>query len=436
MSRLSATQAAFFGFLVAVTLCTTVSAQQKRLDYRQAQALKDAIYYLDQTDGILEQIEERSKDWKVGDSKVPITEVDNLISNSERIGQYMTNAKTRFDTLPAHPDVDSERERFNTVSKRLEASNKKLADIKAGLIGVVNKGGAEYKADFDRLKEINQMYADPQIIDSRPDEAIEILKQLPNVKAERARIAEKYADLLNQPTDGARQMKDVLNYFDAVFGRFMQHADQYASESPPAIKNELDFAVQQAQTAVANKSPAYFGPEGGITQRLAMAKTRIDVLTALRPDSPESKAALADYEATQVKIAETGKSLEANILEANRVPDERYSAADKDELIQIIKAKWAAEGTGGEPLKVGMNSAGWKRDTRWEWSSADKAWYKVDKSKTQGYVLMKHSDSVAAVWYVNLVKDHLADDRVTAWFFDDPKEQPALIHQVLMKNVK
>lgn len=409
---------------------------QQKLDYRQTQALKDATYYLDQTDGILQQIEERSKDWKVGDSKVPITDVDNLISNSERITQYMKNAKDRFANLPNHPSVNAEIDRFNAVLARLNASNKKLADVKAGLMGVVNKGGGEeYKNDFARLQEINQMYANPEMIYNQPEETIEIIKQLPNVKAERARIAEKYADLLNQPTGDAERMKGVLSYFDDVMKRFTQRADQFANESPAAIKQELDFAAQQAETAVANKTPAYFGPEGGITQRLGFAKTRIDVLTALRPDSNEAKSALAAYEATKAKVADTGKTLEADMLAANRIPTERYSGSDKDQLIAIIKDKWQAEGNGAEPMQIGMNSAGWKRDTRWEWSSGDKAWYKIDKSKTQGFVVCKHNDEIAAIWYVNLVKDHLAEDRITAYFFNDPKSPPELNYSVLMKNV-
>jgi len=44
------------------------------------------------------------------------------------------------------------------------------------------------------------MFANPQIFNTYPDGAIEIAKQIGPVKAERKRIAEKYADFLKQST--------------------------------------------------------------------------------------------------------------------------------------------------------------------------------------------------------------------------------------------
>lgn len=357
-----------------------------------------------------------------------------MISNSERIMQYMKNAKSRFEQLPAHPDVDVQIDRFNAVLGRLNASNKKLAEIKSGLMGVVNKGGgAEYKADFDRLKEINQMYGNPDMIQTRPAETIEILKQLPNVKAERARIAEKYADLMNQPTTEAKDMKSVLAYFDEVFGRFNQAATRYADAAPAEINAALDRVLELAKTGVENKRPAYFGPEGGVQQALNDAQTKVDVFNAIRPGDSQAQAAAERLTSVRAEAAQIGKQLEADILANNRVPAEQYNGPDKAQLIELMKAKWAAEGTGKEVLAIGMNSLGWKRDTRWEWNNS--GWYKIDKSKTQGFVVAKLDDKTAGVWYFNFVKDHLAEDRIVVNFFQDISEGPGLIHTVLLENV-
>src|SRR5689334_7075041 len=71
--------------LLSFLILTSTNAQEKRLDYRQEQSLKDAKYYLDQSEGIVQQLDEKSKGWKVGDSTVQIQDVQNVIRNLDRV---------------------------------------------------------------------------------------------------------------------------------------------------------------------------------------------------------------------------------------------------------------------------------------------------------------------------------------------------------------
>jgi hypothetical protein len=427
---------ALFVVLLTAVFAPCAIAQQ-RLNYKQEQDLKDAVYYLDQSEGLIEAIDQKSKGWQPGDSKVAITDVQTCLNTVAKVQGNLKNAGDRFARLPANPKVDPEKQRLEALTARLAEQDKRLSAITAGLEGVVNQGGtAEWKAAFDRLREINAMYADSQLF-QRPDRAVMVVTMLPAAKEERARIAQKYADLMNQPTPAARDMKGVLAYFDQVLAEHEQRATAYASESGPFIKQCLTKAREMADDAVKNRKPAFFGPEGGIAQQLKWADSRLNVLTALRPQAAETRELANALKVTREQTAMLGQGLNDAIVDANRVPDDRYRGADRDALVQLVSDTWKADGLGGEPLAVGINSTGWDRDTRWEWSSTSTEWYKVDVSRIQGYVVVKRDDQTAVLHYVNIVKNHMKQDRLTAGFLETPAVANTQVQrQIKLSNVK
>ncbi len=423
--------------LTTFALMTSASAQEKRLDYRQEQSLKDATYYLDQSEGILEQLNEKSKGWKVGDSSVQIQDVQNQLHNMDRVKQYITNTDNRLKQLPAeNSKVKPEAERFAKVQKTYDTSRTRMEEIEKGLKGVVNKGsGGDYKADFDRLKEINQMFGNPQIFNTRPDSAVEIVKQIAPVKAERQRIATKYADFLKQSTPEANQMNSVLRYFDQQFGAFDAAATKYADEAPGAINAQVDETIKMAQGAAAEKKLGFFGQYGGIKSNLDQTEVRYKVLAAIKPDAPETAAARKKIDDGYAQVKQVRASLDADILNTNQVPDDQYNGPDKQQMIDAVKAKWSQSGVAGDVLKTGINSSQWKRDTYWRFNGTD-TFYKEDASHAQGFVVVKTDDKVATIHYINLTKDHQASEKIEASFFDDPKKEADVSNKVLLKNVK
>lgn len=425
--------------LVCLALSVLVGeacAQEKRLDYRQEQALKDARYYLDQAEGIAKALEEKIKDWKVGDTSIQIGTVQNYLASKDKASQYLKNAADRFKQLPVgHSEVRPVADRYQPLVDSLSASETKLNAVHAGLKSVVEQGaGAGYKADFDRLREINAMYSNPRILQEQPERAIDVIKQISAVKAERQRIAEKYGDLLKQSTPQSRDMNGVLRYFDQQFGAFEQATQKYAAEAPAQIKKNLEDALKMAADAVAHKRHLYFGEGGGVNQQLSFARTRCSVLAAIAPNTPETTAAEQAIADATSQVKQMKASLNDAIIESNDLPNSSYAGPDKVELIGIVKTKWADSGVAGEVLTVGINSANWQRETRWEWRAG--AWHKVDYSKIQGHVIVKADEKLANVHYINITKDHLAQDAIKAYFFNDPKAEVEVGDKVLLAKVK
>lgn len=424
--------------LVSILVCGVVSAQAKKLPYQQAQLLKDAKYYLDQSEGLLEAIDQKIGPMKVGDPSVQLRDVQTILNTTDKVAQYLKNADSRFKQLPAdHPDVKAQADRYAALKPRLDANVSKATELKKGLDGIVNQGGtAEWKADFERLREINQMFGDPQILQTQPERAIDVIRQIPAVKAERARIAEKYGALMQQNTPESRDMKGVLNYFDERFGGFDRACQQFAAEAPAGIRKEISDATKMGEGAVAEKKHAFFGEGGGVAQQLGFAQTRLDVFSAIAPDSAEVAACKNELAAARENLKQMSASLQDNIIAANKVPNQTYSGGDIPALVAMIEAQWKEAGLPNEVLKTGINSTEWRRDTRWEWSSASKAWQKYDKSKLQGFIIIKRDDTRASVHYVNFLRNHLANDSVTAYWFNDPKEELSVTYLMLLSNVK
>jgi hypothetical protein len=423
--------------LLSFLILTSTNAQEKRLDYRQEQSLKDAKYYLDQSEGMIQQLDEKSKGWKVGDATVQIQDVQNVIRNLDRVKQYITNTDNRFKELPAeNSKVKPEAERLAKLRKSYEATRKHAEEVEKGLKGVVQKGsGAGYQADFKRLKEITQMFGNPQIFNTYPDGAIEIAKQIKPVKAERKRIAEKYADLLKQSTGEAEQMNSVLNYFDEQFGNFEKAANQYASEAPDEIAQAIDENVKTAKEAAAEKKLGFFGPYGGINSTFKQTEVRYNILAALQPDSPQTAAARKKIDDGYVQVKQVRASLDQELLATNRVPDDQYNGPEKQQMLDAVKAKWSESGVAGDVLKCGINSSDWKRDTYWRFDGTD-TFYKTDRSKAQGFVVVKIDNKTATIYYINLTKDHLSNDKIEAFYFDDPKAEADVTRKILLNNVK
>lgn len=431
----------FIRVMMAVVLGLTVSAaaaQEKRLDYRQEGSLKDAVYYLNQVEGIVGSMEKASAKWKAKDPSVSVNDVNGQLQHRDRATQYLNNASTRLKALPAdHSKVKPELKRYDDATGRLAKVEAKLVEIKKGLDKVVKQGETPaYRNDFDRLKEINQMFADPSGLRSRPAQAVEAAKQVGAAKAERERIAQKYDDLLKQPTGEAKQMREVLAHSERVFGEYEKALKEWLDDAPGEVEKGAAEAVRTAKEGVNNNKPGYFGEQGGVRQRLAQARETYEVLAALSPDGAGTARAKRAVDEAKAATAEMGAKFIESTVASNPAPEDGYHGSDEAALVNVLREKWAKGGNGTAVLKVGVRGPNWQRTTRWEWSAAHKGWEKVDKSRIQGFVVVKVDDRHAAVWWVNLVKDHLNGDVVAAHFVSDPKKNPDVTNLVLVVKVK
>jgi hypothetical protein len=294
---------------------------------------------------------------------------------------------------------------------------------------------ADAPDEFERLREMGQSFGNPQILNTQPESAIELIKQMAPAKAERQRLATKYAEALKQKSRDADQKNRVLRYFDGQFGNFEKAVNDFAAAAPEQINKDVDDALKMGQEAVANKRPLYFGEKGGVRQHLTWAQTRCNVLAAIAPDSADTAAAKKKIEAANEQVKQMKASLNDAIIGSNTVPTDQYKGADKAQLVELVKSKWKESGVAGDVLKSGINSRDWTRDTYWRFNGTD-TFNKEDKSKLQGFVVVKTDDKLATVHYINLVKDHLASDQVTTYFFEDPKAEADVSRKILLKSIK
>jgi hypothetical protein len=295
--------------------------------------------------------------------------------------------------------------------------------------------GKDFPEDLKKMQEIAQTYVNSTKFESEPDVAIENLKQIPGARAEGKRLAEKYAELMKGNDIDARNMKNQLKRFDEFVTKYEEAAKQYAADAPAKIEQSLNEALTMGKEAVENKRHLYFSPKGGIQQKLNQAQARADVLAALEPDSQSTKDVQAKMASAREEIGKMKASLNDEIVASNQVPRDSYNGPDKAKLVELVKSKWGEANVPGDVLRSGINSSTWKRDTRWKWDGHD-TFNKSDTSKLQGYVITKTDDTHAAIHYIDLTKDHLAEDKVTASFFGDPKKEADVSDRLLVKNVK
>lgn len=423
-------------FCCWLCIVTSATAQTKKLDYRQVKDLKDATGYLDEVENLLLNLDDRFSKNKPGDASVQDSFIRSWVEWNDRCVTLISYSDNRFKQLPQdHPDVAAQVKRRNEYAQKVDSNKTTLEQFKKGVGAVLEKGeGKEFETDFARLKEINQMFYDAQMFNTHPERAVATCKLMAPAKAERDRLVQKYADLLKQ--DSSKQMREVVAYFDQVFPRFEQTARQYAAEAPRNIDENLNEAKTMGKQAVENKNPLYFKPDGGVNQRIGWAETRYEILAAIAPDGSATKQSRANIDAAKVEIRQMAESLNDAIVAGNTPPAESYNGPDRSELVAMVNDKWKASGNNAQVLKSGINSDGWQRETRWDWSSTGKYWEKVDKSRIQGFVIVQLDGNTAAIYYVNLVKNHLNNDRIEAWYFNDPREPVQVQNKLLLSQVK
>jgi hypothetical protein len=276
-----------------------------------------------------------------------------------------------------------------------------------------------------KLYDAAKQYSEPYQIEQKPAEHLPLLRSLAAVRKQIDEAKKAHADGLTTPkTPGLERLKFALADADRWLPEYEKAARAYASGE--AIRKDLDEVVKLAKQGVENKSPAYFNADGDVVRVTRRAKDRLAAMEALDTD-PNSKAATpysAALQATARQVRELQAGLRDQILAQNAPPPDLYQKADRDAVLKVVADTWAKAGGKAEVLKVGVVTADWTRKESWE--LVGKELQKVDRSRIQGYVLVKLDDTTAVRYSVNLVKDHLAGDAVSASLLDDPKAEPEL----------
>jgi hypothetical protein len=70
------------------------------------------------------------------------------------------------------------------------------------------------------------------------------------------------------------------------------------------------------------------------------------------------------------------------------------------------------------------------------WRYQNREWYLVDRSKVQAQVIVKRDAKIAEVHPVNIWKDHVNNDKVSAFPLFDAKEELSPQSLLLVEKVK
>jgi hypothetical protein len=383
-----------------------------KLDYKQEKLVKDARWYVRETEkyagGAAEVVARLD-----GEGVKPVH--SEVLGALEAVAMGWTKQKLAAEyigQLPAgHPQVEPTAEAVRAGGDRLGALESRLKAVDVELSKITGmEHYPEYEKDYGLLRDLSGRYARFEITVQQPEKLARIIEEDGEVLKEIQRIARTYLPLVEQRTDTGVKMEQAFNHFQTSRSGFVGELIEYKNGLPAAFESDLKGANDLADQGVAEGKPGYFGENSGIAQRFGWAEQKLIVLRAFGEE--EAKPYVERLEEVRGQIRERAKSLEAQIIAENALPNDAYVGGDRDELVKYAEEAWAEEQPGAEVLMARIPSQAWTRDTRWRWSSG--AFYKIDASHVQVQLIVKHDEKLAVIRPINLSKNHLKGDTVAA----------------------
>lgn len=396
-----------------------------KLHYKQEEQLKNARFYLKEVDrngaavaAIVQRLDGEGEPVVHSDVQKALNTLKVADDKYALVAKYL-------EGLPAdHPEVKAVAENAAEANDALGALRSRLeaADAQLGkLTDMANY--PDFDADYEKMGGFTGRYGNFQMVQQQPEKLAEIITEDAQVLAEVQRIAKAYLPLVEQKTPQGEQMENRFSYFVEKRTAFVNEALAYKEQLPSLIDADIAEAVGLAEQGVNEQKPMFFGPDSGIAQRLGWAEPKIAVLAAFDPEAAKPyQAKLAE---TREQIDKMAESLSQQIIDANPPPADRFQGADRDEVIEIAIDGWKEQQPDAEIIKAYIPSQAWERETKWEWF-AD-AFHKVDRSKLQVQLIVKHDDELAIIRPMNIRKNHLKGDTMIAvpFYGIDDKLQPS-----------
>jgi hypothetical protein len=389
-----------------------VTASGARLDYRQEESLKNARYHAREVEGgaaALTQLVEQLRpvaDWKTIDHRLVQRGINTIADARKRAGQ----AGEHLATLP--PDGQGVKPVADALAQAVAAVDAAavfLAPLHEKLVALVSPASyPSLAADIARLRELSSMYGNSSIVLENRLRAAELIRDAAAVGAERDRLVAAYGSLIQQRTAEGEQLAGINSYFAERLAAFMAAAREQLAALPGEIEAHLAEADGMADQAVVNQTPAFF--TGGIPQRLEWAQEKVVLLEALDPAGGAAmKEKLAQF---RRRLAQRESALRESIVASNELPPDRYSGGDRDEIGRIATAALKKILPDARVLSVRIPSQDWKREAMWRYQAG--SWYKIDRSRLQAQLIVAHDDRLAAIRAVDLWKNHISGDEITA----------------------
>ena len=405
-----------------------------KLDYKQEELLKNARWYVRETAGYTNAVSEVVARLD-GDGPKPVhSEIRDGLATVETAKKKHALAADYIAQLPAgHPQVQPVADQVTQAAALIGAQESRLRAVDTELAKLTGmEHYPNYDADFKLMQDLAGRYRDFGFTVQQPEKLAQVVKEDGQVLGEITRIAKTYLPLVEQKTDAGAQMERVFNHFQSSRNQFAAELIEYKNGLPAAFEADLKEAMDLADQGVAEQKPMFFGEHSGIEQRFGWAETKLMVLKAFGEE--EAKPYAARMAEVRAKIRDQAKSLEAKIIAENTLPNDAFTGGDRDELVAYATKAWAELQPDAQVLTARIPSQAWTRDTRWEWSNG--AFYKIDASKVQVQLIVKHDDTLAVIRPVNLYKNHLKGDTVNAYPMDAIDEDLLPQRYLMLEKVK
>lgn len=411
----------------------TPSGKESKLDYQQENTLKIAQGNVDQVSAYADRLDKRLAEFKAVKDKTAISNdaVSAVAADIKEARRRVGFAEDQFKKLPAdHSSVKPVIAELTAANARIDAAEKSLEPIYKQAMKQADAGSyPDLKTDNERLIELKNSLAVGNLQFNRAGIA-ELVKQLPAMKEEVARLDKKYAPLLSQNTGESANLKARQQQFSYSLERFEEAMAKEKQELPKAFDHDLAEVARLTDEAVKENKPLFF--TGGIADNLRFAEDKLVLYDALDPAG--GKDAAARLAKAREDVKQKQQSLASAIIESNQLPPDRYNGPDKADLIKRATEVLKKARPDAQVLRVCMPSEKWQRDSKWRYEN--RTWYKIDRSKLQAQVIIKRDDKLAEVHPINLWMDHVNNDEITATPVFDLKEEPEVQNLLLITKVK
>ncbi len=245
-----------------------------------------------------------------------------------------------------------------------------------------------------------------------------------------ADIEKEYASEIRQGNQPYRNVEGTIRYTRERINQFKNAITQYASLE--SINLDVEHTTRMLTMAIENQAPAYFNDGNDIANRRKSMKSKLSVLRELGATSELSKAT-SIVESLEVRVVDAQRTLGKQIIESNRLPSDGYRHSDRDEILKLVESTWLKAAPDKKPVKVGLIGDNWHRTEQWE--VQNRTIYKVERSQLQGFVLIPNDAHTAACYRIQIRRDHIDNNRTSAWLLDDPAKAVEPRQLIVVSNL-
>ncbi len=270
----------------------------------------------------------------------------------------------------------------------------------------------------------------PEQVGRNLERDLECLQGLSKLREYVASVEKEYAAEIREGNQPYRDVESTIRYSRERMDQFQTAVTQYAS------LQSLDADVQHIRLmlklAIENQAPAYFNEGNDIANRRRSIKNKLSVMK--ESGSQDLKKASDILTSVEKEIIAAQAKLAKQIIDGNNLPNDNYRNADRAELLKLVESTWLKAAAGKKAVQIGMIGDNWSRTERWE--VQNRTLYKVERSQIQGFVLVSHDGNSVACYHVQIRRDHIDNDRTTAWLMDDPSQTPEPRQLILASKLK